>query len=128
MFSKYLLLFALTAALGFAGALDGVWRRGGVRWDVKRAGNHLEVKVTAVGGSSYTYSAANDGKEYPVNGFLPGTTVRLVSISDRGFETAMIRNGKELSRTKSQVSADGKLLNAETFAGGSSSHMVFAHY
>ena len=104
------------------------WRRGGMRWDLKHNGNRIEVKVTAVGGAAYTYSAAADGKEYPVNGFVPGTTVKLISVTDRSFETAMIRNGKELSRTKSSVSADGKMLNSETFSNGSSSHMIFAHY
>ncbi len=104
------------------------WRRGGLRWDVKHTGNRVEVKVSAVGGAAYTYAAAADGKEYPVNGFVPGTTVKLVSITPRSFETVMIRNGKELSRTKSTVSTDGAILNSETFSNGSSSHMIFVHY
>ncbi len=128
MYCRLLAVFSLAAALAFADPIDGVWRRGGMRWDVKHSGNHVEVKVTAVGGSSYTYSASSDGKEYPVTGFIPGTTVKLLSVSDHGFETSMIRNGKEMSRTKSSVSADGKLLNSETFSNGSSSRMIFAHY
>lgn len=128
MFYRLLIAALLLPAILSADKIDGVWRRGGIRWDVKRSANRVEVKVTAVGGNAYTYNAAVDGKEYPVNGFIPGTTVRLLSVSDKGFETAMFRNGKEFSRTKNSVNADGTLLNSETFSGGSSSHMIFAHY
>ncbi len=120
-------LLLATLAWG-ADPIEGVWRRGGLRWDVKRSGKQLEVKVTAVGGSTYSYTAAPDGKEYPVIGFIPGTTVKLLNVTDRGFETVMLRNGKEFTRTKNAVAPDGKLLNSETFSGGSSTRMIFAHY
>jgi len=129
MVSKWVILVALTAGflLG-AEPIEGVWRRGGLRWDIKRAGNGLEVRVTALGGNSYSYSGGADGKEHPVIGFLPGTTVRFTGVTPRSFAVIMFRNGKEFSRTASAVSADGKLLNSETTAQGSSSTMVWAHY
>ncbi|MDQ6676560.1 MAG: hypothetical protein M3Z09_04615 [Acidobacteriota bacterium] len=129
MLSKWAVVAMVTAVLLFgAEPIEGVWRRGGLRWDIKRAGNRLEVKVTALGGNSYSYSGAADGKENPVIGFLPGTTVRITGFTPRSFEVVMFRNGKEFSRTASVVSPDGKLLNSETTAQGSSSKMVWAHY
>lgn len=122
-----LVLLLITAAFA-AEPIEGVWRRGGLRWDVKRTGKQLEVKVTAMGGNTYTYSAVPDGKEYPVTGFMPKTTVKLLNVSDRGFELVMFLNGKEFSHTKNAVTQDGKLLNSETSQNGSSSRLIFAHY
>jgi len=129
MFYKALILaLALVTGVLAAEPIEGVWRRGGLRWDVKKLGSKMEVKVTAMGGNTYTYTAAPDGKDYPVTGFIPGTTVRLLSVTDRGFETVMFLNGKEFSRTRNSVAPDGKLLNSETSQNGSSSRLIFAHY
>jgi hypothetical protein len=118
----------LAAAAAAAQPIEGVWRRGGLRWDVKHPGKQLEVKVTAMGGNTYTYTAAPDGKEYPVTGFMPKTTVKLLSVSDHGFELVMFLNGKEFSHTRNAVTQDGKLLNSDTSQNGSSSRLIFAHY
>jgi len=129
MFFKVAALVLLLVTAAFAAEpIEGVWRRGGLRWDVKRTGKQLEVKVTAMGGNTYTYSAVPDGKEYPVTGFMPKTTVKLLNVSDRGFELVMFLNGKEFSHTKNAVTQDGKLLNSETSQNGSSSRLIFAHY
>jgi len=129
MFFKVTALVLLLVTAAFAAEpIEGVWRRGGLRWDVKRTGKQLEVKVTAMGGNTYTYSAVPDGKEYPVTGFMPKTTVKLLNVSDRGFELVMFLNGKEFSHTKNAVTQDGKLLNSETSQNGSSSRLIFAHY
>ncbi len=129
MFYKGVGAALLSVALACAAdPIEGVWRRGGLRWDLKKLGPKMEVKVTAMGGNSYTYTAAPDGKDYPVTGFLPGTTVRLLSVTGRGFETVMFLNGKEFSRTRNSVTQDGKLLNSETSQNGSSSRLIFAHY
>ena len=129
MFFKVAALVLLLNTAAFAAEpIEGVWRRGGLRWDVKRTGKQLEVKVTAMGGNTYTYSAVPDGKEYPVTGFMPKTTVKLLNVSDRGFELVMFLNGKEFSHTKNAVTQDGKLLNSETSQNGSSSRLIFAHY
>jgi hypothetical protein len=118
----------LATAAAAAQPIEGVWRRGGLRWDVKHPGKQLEVKVTAMGGNTYTYTAAPDGKEYPVTGFMPKTTVKLLSVSDHGFELVMFLNGKEFSHTRNAVTQDGKLLNSDTSQNGSSSRLIFAHY
>jgi len=129
MFCKLLMFVTLLAGAAFATEpIEGVWRRGGLRWDVKHPGKQLEVKVTAMGGNTYTYSAAPDGKEYPVTGFMPKTTVKLLNVSDHGFELVMYLNGKEFSHTKNAVTQDGKLLNSDTSQNGSSSRLIFAHY
>jgi len=129
MFFKVTALVLLLVTAAFAAEpIEGVWRRGGLRWDVKRTGKQLEVKVTAMGGNTYIYSAVPDGKEYPVTGFMPKTTVKLLNVSDRGFELVMFLNGKEFSHTKNAVTQDGKLLNSETSQNGSSSRLIFAHY
>ncbi len=129
MFCKGLaaVLILVTAAFGTE-PIEGVWRRGGLRWDLKKTAGKLNVKVTAMGGNMYSYTAAADGREYPVTGFIPGTTVRVLSMTDRGFDIVLFLNGKEFSRTKNSVAPDGKLLNSETSQNGSSSRLIFAHY
>ncbi len=129
MFSKALVAGVIFATIASAAEpIEGVWRRGGLRWDVKKIGKQLDVKVTAMGGNAYTYTVSPDGQAHPVIGFIPGTTVKVLSMTDRGFETVMFLNGKEFSRTKNAVTPDGKLLNSETSQNGSSSRLIFAHY
>jgi len=129
MFSRILATLLLVVTASWATEpIEGVWRRGGLRWDIKKSGKQLDVKVTAMGGNSYTYKATPDGKAYPVVGFIPGTTVKLLTMTDRGFETILFLNGKEFSRTRNTLAPDGKILNSETSQNGSSSRLIFAHY
>ena len=125
MIYKILIGVLLSASAAIAGnPIDGDWRYGSLVWHLLRAGNHLDLKLTSLGGNGWSYSANADGKEYPVTGLGPGVTVKLLSVNGTGFEAVLLRNGKEMTRNKALVTGAGHSLTTETFAQGSSTRMI----
>ncbi len=107
-----------------AATIDGAWRYGAVVWHLKHSGKHLEMELTTAGGKGWSYAANADGKEYPVNGLGPGVMVKLLSVSDKGFEAMLLRNGREITRNKAVLTGEGFSLTTETIAQGSSTRMI----
>ncbi len=104
--------------------MEGDWRYGALVWHLKRAGNRLEFKTTSAGGNGWSYTAAADGKEYPVTGLGPNLTVKLLKLSATGFEAVLYRNGKEMTRNQATVTGAGHSLTTETFSQGTSTRMI----
>jgi len=71
----------------------------------------IDVRDPLKSGREEHYSAKFDGKEYPTNGGDPRAVV-LTRINDRTIEQVTKRNGKEGSRSRITVSADGKTLTS----------------
>ena len=71
----------------------------------------IDVRDPLKSGREEHYSAKFDGKEYPTNGGDPRVVV-LTRINDRTIEQVTKRNGKESSRSRITVSADGKTLTS----------------
>ena len=113
----------LSTALA-ASPIDGAWRYGALVWHLKQEGEHLDFQLTSAGNNGWSYSAAADGREYPVTGLGPGLTVKLVSVSGTGFESVMLRNGKEMTRNKAMVTGGGYSLTTETTSHGASTRMI----
>jgi hypothetical protein len=71
----------------------------------------IDVRDPLKSGREEHYSAKFDGKDYPTNGGDPRVVV-LTRVNDRTIEQVTKRNGKESSRSRLVVSADGKTLTS----------------
>ncbi len=71
----------------------------------------IDVRDPLKSGREEHYSAKLDGKDYPTNGGDP-RVVALTRVNDRTVDQVTKRNGKESSRSRLVVSADGKTLTA----------------
>ncbi len=69
----------------------------------------IDVKDPLQSGREEHYSAKYDGKPYQTNGGDP-RHISLTRIDDRTLEQVTLRDGKESSRTRVSISADGKTM------------------
>jgi hypothetical protein len=74
----------------------------------------IDIRDPLKSGREEHYSAKFDGKDYQTNGGDP-RVVALTRVNDRTVEQVIKRNGKETSRSRMVISADGKTL---TVTGG----------
>jgi hypothetical protein len=68
----------------------------------------LGIKTTA------EYTAAYDGKDYPLSGNADADTIALSKIDARTFEATLKRGGKVVSTARNTVSMDGKTMTITT--------------
>jgi hypothetical protein len=71
----------------------------------------IDIRDPQKSGREEHYSARFDGKAYPTNGGDP-RVVALTRVDDRTIEQVTKRNGKVSSRSRIQVSQDGKTLTS----------------
>ena len=71
----------------------------------------IDIRDPLKSGREEHYSAQFDGKDYPTNGGDP-RAVALTRVDDRTIEQVTKRNGKVSSRSRIQVSQDGKTLTS----------------
>jgi hypothetical protein len=80
---------------------------------IQAFGNGQKVVVDTISGRGqhieYEFTAAFDGKDYPITGVAPGT-VTLKRIDDRTIERIHKNDGKQTLVFLTRVSPDGKIL------------------
>jgi opacity protein-like surface antigen len=98
------------------------------------SGNRITMKSTSTGPSgkqtSWSYSAAWDGKPYSTTGNSNADHIALTPVSDREVKSRTILKGKDSAHSTASVSADGKEITMDrsilTANGGpSNDHLVF---
>ena len=120
-------LVSLSPIFGADSLMLGTW----VRRDTKEQPARIIMKVEAVGaGFKLTYTISTpqlpvaqimtvltqlDGKDAPalVDGKPSGQTMAIQSLDSRHTSTIVRMQGREFSTSKSEVSADGKVLKVE---------------
>lgn len=83
------------------------------------AGRKVTIKMSAAGGTSTMIVTTQlDGKDAPVlvDGKPSGQTMALRAVDDHHNINVIKMNGRPMSTQKSEVSADGKVIKAETIA------------
>ena len=77
------------------------------------SGNRVTMRSssrTASGSMTFSYTAALDGKWYPMKGNPNANRISLTPVSDRKFKARSQLNGKPSVESTATVSADGKKL------------------
>jgi hypothetical protein len=130
---------AITQAASAAGidakAWTGTWHldAGGSKWSTpgkeqsetrtySYAGDKLTMKATFKDGkgkvTTFSYSAALDGKNYPMVGNPNGDSIALTAVNAHALKATSSLKGKEMVKTDASVSADGKHLTLKrTYVG-----------
>jgi hypothetical protein len=91
-------------------AISGTWRMQNLNAALMVIMKSTPDGLMSSGPTAQSFDAKFDGKDYPVKGAAPGTTVSLSKVNERAIDQTNKQNGKIVAVTHMTVSADGKTM------------------
>jgi hypothetical protein len=91
-------------------AISGTWRMQNLSAALMVTMKSTPDGLMSSGPTGQSFDAKFDGKDYPVKGAAPGTTISLSKVNERAIDQTSKQNGKIVEVTHMTVSADGKTM------------------